>query len=132
MKPCISDLKSNLKTKLIKASTMAMMISALGPIRAFADDADVDWIEGSGSDSTLNTLNEKAKDYSRSVYQLMMTIGVACAVICGLMAAIKIMSGDPKKRNEGKDTIFWVLIGAALIGGVVSIIGFAMSIGKGL
>ena len=123
----------SIKIRLIQIYTMAMVFMVAGPIRAFADDADVDWIEnGGGEESTLLTLNDKAQLYGRSIYKLMMTIGGACAVICGLMAAIKIMSGDPKKRNEGKDTLFWVLVGAALIGGIITIIGFAMSIGNSL
>ena len=125
----MKDLKGKISVKLIQLSTFLMTLMALGPIRAFAD-GDVDWISNGDEDSTLVTLNDKAQLYARSIYKIMMTVGAACAVICGLIAAVKIMSGDPRKRNEGKDTIFWVLVGAALIGGIVSIIGFAMSVGR--
>ena len=125
----MKDLKGRISVKLIWLSTFLMTLMALGPIRAFADE-DVDWISNGDEDSTLVTLNDKAQLYARSIYKIMMTVGAACAVICGLIAAVKIMSGDPRKRNEGKDTIFWVLVGAALIGGIVSIIGFAMSVGR--
>lgn len=118
----------DLKTKLLTAMNTAMILAVMGPVRTFAAE-DASWLNNSSGNGQLDNLNETVKGYAQGIYGICMTIGIAVAVICGITAAIKLMSPDARKRTEGKDTILYVLIGAALLGGMIAVISWAMSIG---
>lgn len=102
-------------------------------MNALADGA-ADFLksDSGGGAGSLDELNTTVQEYSRSGYTLLTTIGFACAGFFGILAAIRMMSTDPRKRNEGKDSIFWVLVGAALLGGMIALINFATGIGNTL
>lgn len=121
---------NNLKTKLIFFFNTLFVMMAVGPMQVLAANDDLSWITNDSSGGELANLNDQARGYIADIYTLVSTVGIGVAVICGVMAAIKMTSNDSRKRNEGKDAIFYVLAGAALIGGMVSIISFAMKVGK--
>lgn len=109
----------------------AALFSLQMKMYAFAEGSagGADWLKDSPTHDPFGDLTTTVEDWGRSGYKLMMAVGIALAVIFGIAAAIKIMSGDRQAKNEGKSGLLWVLVGAAILGSILAIVGLFMNLG---
>jgi hypothetical protein len=70
----------------------------------------------------IGGLRETVASDGASMIRLMITVGLIVATISLIFAGMKIASGNGRKRQEGKDKLVAVLIGAGAISGISAII----------
>ena len=70
----------------------------------------------------IGELRKAVTSDGASMIRLLITIGLIIATISLIFAGLKISSGNRYKRQEGKDKLVAVLIGAGAISGISAII----------
>lgn len=85
-----------------------------------------------GETNPLGGLNEAVTDVGSSGIRLATVIGFIILTIGLIVAGVKISSTNARKRDEGKQKAFAILIGAAVLTGIVSIFLIVQGIAKGV
>lgn len=70
----------------------------------------------------IGKLRESVTSDGASLIRLLITVGLVVATISLIFAGLKIASGNKFKRQEGKEKLVAVLIGAGAITGISAII----------
>ena len=85
------------------------------PLMDGIDDviSDSDSFVNLGTDEKVTTSNLQA--FSRNIYNILLTLGIAVAVISGIIIGIKYMLGSVEERADYKKTMIPYLIGAFMI-----------------
>ena len=85
------------------------------PLMDGIDDviSDSDSFVNLGTDEKVTTSNLQA--FSRNIYNILLTLGIAVAVISGIIIGIKYMLGSVEERADYKKTMIPYLIGAFMV-----------------
>ena len=87
---------------------------------------------GDGESNPLDGLTDTVSDMGGSSFRLMTVIALIALTIGLIIAGVKIGSPNARKREEGKQKAFAILIGAAVLTGIASIFLLVQGIANGL
>lgn len=104
-------------------------------VSSSVDVSSFDWLENSIDDSkdVFKSVKDTSKNVGQSGYHFMRTLGIVILLVAIAMAGISlILSHSPRGREESKQRIANILLGGAVIFGVIGLAGISIAIGKGL
>jgi len=87
---------------------------------------------GEGENNPLGGLTETVSEAGGSSIRLVTVIGFIILTIGLIIAGVKISSPNAKKREEGKQKAFAIIIGSAVLSGIVAIFLLIQGIANGL
>lgn len=89
------------------------------------DSGSLDFLKNGTSNKTFDSLTKTAKETGFSFYQLVMVLGLI-GVVCSLATAgVSIaLHKNANKKSESKSHLVDICIGAAILFGAITIVGF--------
>ena len=118
------------------AVNSVLAFTVMPVLSAHADQPDPAAVLGTVEDRQNADVKEAAKPILgmfRSIYQLVMAVGIGMMAISILWAVIRLItSGGGNAREQGKNDIIRILAAAFGLGAVLTVIGLMLSIGKNL
>ena len=127
----------SMKSKVLKAVTTASLSTAfvLAKVeeKIFGSDKTFEFLEKGPDNKTFETMTSTVKQTGRSLYQLLMAVGIIGLTIAVIFVGISFATNkNAAKREETKSHMMYIAIGAVIIFGAMSILGMFKSIGDGL
>lgn len=126
----IPNIIHNIKNKI----TGAIILGSVWLSNSIAKaQVDTDFLLQDNGNGMFSELEETAKATGASFYRLILTIGVIGLVISLLLCGMTIaFFKNASKREEGKSQLFWIVIGAVVVFGALSIVGYLKTMGASL
>ena len=102
------------------------------PLMDGIDDviSDSDSFVNLGTDEKVTTSNLKA--FSRNIYNILLTLGIAVAVISGIIIGIKYMLGSAEEKADIKGLLIPYIVGCVIIFGSFAIWKLVVTILQGV
>ena len=88
-----------------------------------------DWIGTDSGGGVFQSLIDQVQQTGNAVYLLLATLCVAVMLVMIVIAAIKIMAGGQRGREDGKMDLMWILIGGLVLFSAVGLIACISKIG---
>ena len=102
------------------------------PLMDGIDDviSDSDSFVNLGTDEKVTTSNLQA--FSRNIYNILLTLGIAVAVISGIIIGIKYMLGTAEEKADIKGLLITYIVGCVIIFGSFAIWKLVVTILQGV
>ena len=102
------------------------------PLMDGIDDviSDSDSFVNLGTDEKVTTSNLQA--FSRNIYNILLTLGIAVAVISGIIIGIKYMLGTAEEKEDIKGLLIPYIVGCVIIFGSFAIWKLVVTILQGV
>ncbi len=102
------------------------------PLMDGIDDviSDSDSFVNLGTDEKVTTSNLQA--FSRNIYNILLTLGIAVAVISGIIIGIKYMLGTAEEKADIKGLLIPYIVGCVIIFGSFAIWKLVVTILQGV
>ena len=114
------------------AFNSAVIAGCVALNQKFASAKDYDFLKKSGN-NTFKSINSTAQKTGVSLFSLMKTLGIIAVMVSLILCGVAfVMSKNATKRDEAKGQFFWIILGGALIFGVMGIIGLVSDIGTSI
>lgn len=138
----LSDRCSNfiMKSKALLCLSSVWLVQRYSTVVCFAKgteksggsgDSPADFLKGKGN-GAFGSVQTTVEETGASLYNLIITFSVICLVLGLVSIGIGFAFGSGKQKDESKSKLIFWIIGAILIFGCLSLVGYAKYIGSSI